>query len=249
MSARVSIQAPAVRCSGGVKPLVPVPTVNPDALARSFDSPRSATTIRSSPASSRCPFAGTAPVPPHHEQVAGRQVAVDDLGGVEGPQGGGERVDHRGDVGRGGHPTGPPGGGDPAAEVATRGQVEDEEGLGTVGLAHLVHGDHVLVRQSAQEPTLEDEPFAQVGVEGVVLGQDLDGDVVVEALVAGPEHRGEGTGPDHPEHGVATDPFGHRASIAHRGVARRWVAASARPRLMRLRTVLTSMPSRSAIAS
>lgn len=74
-----------------------------------------------------------------------------------------------------------------------------------------MHGEDVWAGHAPQQLTFQDEALAQIGIEGVVLGQDLDGHVAVEAAVVGPVDGGEGSGADDATSAVPADPLGRRA--------------------------------------
>jgi len=86
---------------------------------------------------------------------------------------------------------------DPCGEVPPVGEVEHQERLLALGLAHVVDGHQVLTADASQQVPLDHEALAHIRVEAVVLGQHLHGDVDVEPLVAGAIDRGEPAGADH----------------------------------------------------
>lgn len=148
------------------------------------------------------------------QQVARRQVTMDGLGRVQHLHGRGDGVAHPVQVTGVGSTTIAPGGIDPRPHVSPVGQLQNEEGLGPVVLADVVDGHHMRAGHAAQQLTFQHEPFAQIGVEGMVLGQHLHGHIAVEAGIPRPVHGGERTGAEHGPNLVPADAVGRRR--AHR---------------------------------
>ena len=97
---------------------------------------------------------------------------------------------------------------EPVGERALVGVPHHEVRPAVVELAGVVDGDDVGRVDLAQEPPLVDEPLLHVVVVGPVVGEHLDGNRGVEALVVSEPHRGEPARADPTPHGVATDPGG-----------------------------------------
>src|SRR5690606_7159744 len=121
-------------------------------------------------------------------------------------------------------------------------------GLPAVGLPDVVHHDDVRAAHPAQAASLGDEAFPHLGVEAVVLGEHLEDDDVLQPLVDGPVHGGEGAHADDPVEAVPPDAFGAQPALVPscRPVLRRAAATSARPRATCDFTAPTLRPSRSA---
>jgi len=129
-----------------------------------------------------------------HEQVVGRQVAVHDATPVQGVEGGGDARRHAEELGppdRLAVVDQPPAVG---GEVAAGQVLEHEVGLVPLGLVELVQPHDVRAGDAPEEPGLGDEALADVGVEAVVVGEHLDRDRAVDALVDGPIHGRERPG-------------------------------------------------------
>ncbi len=170
---------------------------------------------------------------------------MDEVDPVERVQGTADRLaDGQDSVGAGGTSL-LAGGADPGGQVAPVGQVEYQVGLGAFGLADVVDGEKVCSVDASLAAALFDEALPYVGVEAVVLGEDLHGDIGAQPLVGRAVDGGEATHPDDLTDPVAPDPVGcrpaHRRSIS-------LAATRARPRATRLRAVLWLMPSRRVIS-
>ena len=121
-----------------------------------------------------------------------------------------------------------------------------------------MHVEDVWAGDASEQPAFEDEPLAQVGVVSMVLRQHLHRDGRVEPLVAGPVDGGETTGAEQRLDAVGADALGQRRATPPRGWCHDLVlcsaddsmdAAIARPRAMRVRTVLSLTPRRSETCS
>jgi len=137
----------------------------------------------------------------HH--VAGLHVAMHDAAGVRGAQ----RVGHlRADRHRGTprqRALGQQIGQRPAVD-----QLHHHERQAVLGLAEVVHLDHVRVAQPGGGARLDPDPVQQHRVGGRLRGQHLDRDLPVEHLVTSP--------PDH-RHAAGAEPLGQPVSAGHSG--------------------------------
>ena len=98
---------------------------------------------------------------------------------------------------------------EPVRERALVGVRHDEVGPAVVELTRVVHRHHVRRLDLAEEPSLLDEPAADVVVLGPVVRQHLDRDGRVELLVVGEPDGGEAAGADPPPNDVPTEARGH----------------------------------------
>src|SRR5699024_3685639 len=115
------------------------------------------------------------------------------------------------------------------------------------GLPDVVELDDVLAAHLAQAAALSDEPLPDLRVEAVVLGENLHHHLVLQPLVTGSVHSGEGTDPDHLTEPVVADLACRCCHPPVSGSARA-AATSARPRAICAFTVPSGRPSRSAIS-
>ena len=116
-------------------------------------------------------------VVPHHD-VLGLDVAVHDPGGM----GRGQRPGHLADEGHQLRQGGTPGGERP--QRLPLDQLHDEEGLALV-LVDVVDRADVGVVQGGGGAGLAPEPLQALGILGILLGQELQGDAAAEAGVLG----------------------------------------------------------------
>lgn len=98
---------------------------------------------------------------------------MDEPGGVHGVHGPAELARDGQRIGGARRPALLPQRPDPLRQRAPVGEFEHEEGLLPLALADVVDGDHVRARDPSQRAALGDEPLPDLGVEAVVLGEDL----------------------------------------------------------------------------
>src|SRR5699024_10197669 len=128
------------------------------------------------------------------------------------------------------------------AQGAAIGQLEHQVRLILGQLADVVDRRHVWAARTAQSASLADEALQHVRVQGVVLREDLHGDLVVEAEVVGAMHGGEGARAEAVGHLVPSDPL-------HQSIAPRIFSSFARPRLIWAFTVPSGRSRRAAISA
>src|SRR5690625_1183750 len=96
-------------------------------------------------------------------------------------------------------------------------------------------------------PALSDEPLPDLRVEAVVLREDLHHHLVLQPLVTGAVHCGEGADPDHLTEPVVAD-LACRCRHPPASGSARAAATRARPRAICAFTVPSGRPSRSAMS-
>ena len=131
---------------------------------------------------------------------------------------------------------------DALAEGSAVGVLEHEVWLLTIGFADVVDRGHPVAADAAQGAPLRDEPLPDLRIHAVVLGEDLDRDGVVQALVDGAVHRGERPRADALRDEIGADAHRHAGSPSSVSMP----ATIARPRLICDLTVPRVRPVRSA---
>lgn len=138
---------------------------------------------------------------------------------------------------------------DALTQGAAVGDLEHQVRLLPGGLADVVDRDQVRAADAAQGAALGDEALPDLGVQAVVLSQDLDGHGGVESLVVCAVHRGEGADTEHLVQPVVAQQLCHQSFSGAGWSAPSRPASIARPRLTCDFTVPSARPSRAAIAA
>src|SRR5699024_12138132 len=98
--------------------------------------------------------------------------------------------------------------------------IQSQVGLLQGGLAHIVAGDDVATADLAQATPFPDESFPNLGIEAVVLGENLDHHRVLQQLIVGAVHRRERTDTDDVAYEVAAHVLVHGYPIVAATMAR-----------------------------
>ena len=92
-------------------------------------------------------------------------------------------------------------------EVAAGDVLEHVERLVGDGLVELVEPHDMWAGEPSEQSRLGDEAFADVGVEAVMVGEQLDRHVAADAVVGGEVHRRERPGSEQPAHPEPPDRY------------------------------------------
>src|SRR5699024_3386801 len=139
------------------------------------------------------------------QQVARAEIAVDQASSVDGADGLSQGSGHSKDIGCAGAPPGTPQVLHTLLQRPSVRMVQNQVGLLPVGFAQIVDGDDVATADLAQATPFPDESFPNLGIEAVVLGENLDHHRVLHQLIVGAVHRRKPTDTDD----VATEVAAH----------------------------------------